>query len=160
MKNQNGWAYRILIIMIMIIVAVSAVIIYRIVGRNGVINRVSAVENDYLKEDILERMNSVVTQKFIEINNQAKENHQNIAELYNSDVVIEYLKQSFIIEEIRDDAGNVKSNTYKINPEKLQQDDNKIAGSYELEKRGEKYIVTYKNIIGEVEDIGELQISK
>ena len=61
-------------------------------------------ENNYNKEEVLDKLNNLVTQKFIEINNQAKENNGNISEMYNSDVVIEYLKQSFIIEETYDEV--------------------------------------------------------
>ena len=161
MKQENGFAYKILILIITAILIVGGVVLYKILGKNGVREHVEEVEMQYAKENILEKINYLVTQKFIEINNQAKANGQNISEIYNSDVVIEYLKQSEIIEDLTDEAGNVKENVYKINPEKLQENEkNNYQGKYQLEKKDEIFMVTYIDSKGNSEDVGELQINK
>ena len=106
MSKQNGFAYRVLVLIIILVIAIAGVMMNKIVGKNGVLNRVVEVETQYSKEDVLEKINHKVTQKFIEINNEAKANNRNISELYNCDVVIEFLKQNLIIEQVKDENGN------------------------------------------------------
>ena len=162
MEKENGLAYQVLILIIIIVIAVAGVLINKLIGKNGVLDQVATVENNYNKEEVLDKLNNIVTQKFIEINNQAKENNGNISEMYNSDVVIEYLKQSFIIEETYDESNNLQEGIYSIDLEKLQDENSNINydGNFELEKRENNYIVVYYDNNGNKEDIGELQIQQ
>ena len=162
MEKENGFAYKILILVIIIIIAVAWVIINKIVGKNGMLNKVAEVESEYSKEDVLEKINYKVTQKFIEINNEAKANNKNISELYNSDVVIEFLKQSFIIEETYDENKNVIDGVYLIDVSKLKDDGDETVyeGTFKLEKKDDKYMVVYYNKENQVQEIGELQIQQ
>lgn len=160
MYKESGFAYQILVLIIIIIIAVAGVVVNKVVGKNGMVNRAVKVENEYSKEDVLEKINYIVTQKFIEINNQAKANNQNIAELYNSDVVIEYLKQSFIIVETFDEEGNLQEGIYDIDVTKLKNDEMQIEGTFKLEKKQDKYIVIYYDNENNPQEIGELQIQQ
>lgn len=162
MEEENGLAYQILIIVIIIIIAIAGVLINKLVGKNGVIDRVAKVEIDYTKEDILEKINYKVTQKFIEINNQAKESGKTIAELYNSDVVIEFLKQNLIIEENQDENGDYKPGIYKINVEKLSEQGQGIhhQGFFQLEKIDDKYMIIHYEENGKAKEVGELKIQQ
>ena len=81
MGKENGFAYQVLVLLIIIVIAIAGVVINKIVGKNGVLNRVAQVETEYSKEDVLERINYKVTQKFIELNNEAKASNRNISEL-------------------------------------------------------------------------------
>lgn len=162
MKEENGFAYQILVLMIILVIAVAGVLINQVVGRDGVINRVAEVETEYSKEDVLEKINHKVTQKFIELNDIAKQNNQKISDLYNSDVVIEFLKQNLIIEEIYDDAGNFQEGMYHINIGKLKDEEKEVqyAGKFQLEKKEDKYIVIWYDEKGNSEEVGELQIQQ
>lgn len=160
MYKENGFAYQILILIIIIIIAVAGVVINKVIGKNGVLNQVAKVETQYNKEDILEKLNYKVTQKFIEINNQAKANNQNISELYNSDVVIEYLIQNFIIERSKDSEGNEIENSFDIDISKLEEGEAKIEGNFKLEKKEEKYVVVFYDNDDTAQEIGELQIQQ
>lgn len=164
MYKENGLAYQILVLIIIIIIAIAGVLINKIIGRNGVLDQVSTVEEEYNKEEILEKLNHKVTQKFIEINNMAKANNQNIAELYNENVVIEFLKQSLIIEETYDENGNFQDGIYLINVSKLkdenQEQNNNNEGTFKLEKLDKKYIVVYYDKNNNSKKIGELQIQQ
>ena len=162
MYKENGFAYQILILIIIIIIAVAGVLINKVIGKNGVLEQVATVETEYNKEDVLEKINYKITQKFIEINNEAKANNRNIAELYNADVVIEFLKQSLIIEETQDEDGNFQDGIYLINVEKLkdENDDSKIEGTFKLEKNQDKYEVVYYDENNNSKIIGELQIQQ
>lgn len=162
MYKENGFAYQILILIIIIIIAVAGVVINKVIGKNGVLNQVAKVETEYDKEDVLEKINYKITQKFIEINNEAKASGRNISEMYNSDVVIEYLKQSLIIEETQDENGNFQEGIYLINIEKLKEDNQeiKVQGTFKLEKIEDKYMVVYYDSEENEEEIGELQIQQ
>lgn len=162
MGKENGFAYQILVLIIIIVIAIAGVIINKIVGKNGVLNKVAEVETEYSKEDVLKKINYVVTQKFIEINNEAKASNRNISELYNSEVVIEFLKQNLIIEEMYDKDGKIQEGVYLINIKKLKdkEEDIKIVGTFRLEKIEDKYRVIYYDEKNRSKEIGELQIQQ
>lgn len=162
MGKENGLAYQVLVLVIIFVIAVAGVLINKIVGKNGVLDRVAEVETEYSKEDILEKINYVVTQKFIELNNEAKSSNRNISELYNSEVVIEFLKQNLMIEETYDAAGNFQKDVYVINVEKLkgEEESGKTIGEFKLEKIENKYMVVYYDEANRAKEIGELQIQQ
>lgn len=163
MNKENGFAYQVLLLIIIIIIAVAGVIINKVVGKNGLVDKAVAVEAEYSKEDVVEKINYMVTQKFIELNNQAKENNKNISEVYNSDVIIEYLKQNFIIEEISDEEGSFQEGIYLINVDKVIEDEKEISqitGKFQLEKKDDKYFVVYYDESDNSQELGELQIQQ
>ncbi len=162
MGKENGLAYQVLVLVIIFVIAVAGVLINKIVGKNGVLDRVAEVETEYSKEDVLEKINYVVTQKFIELNNEAKASNRNISELYNSEVVIEFLKQNLMIEETYDAAGNFQKDVYVINVEKLkgEEESGKTVGEFKLEKIENKYMVVYYDEANRAKEIGELQIQQ
>ncbi len=162
MGKENGFAYQVLVLLIIIVIAIAGVVINKIVGKNGVLNRVAQVETEYSKEDVLERINYKVTQKFIELNNEAKASNRNISELYNSNVVIEFLKQNLIIEETQDEAGNFQEGIYQINIQKLkdQEENIKTVGTFRLEKMEDEYKVIYYDENNRAQEVGELQIQQ
>ena len=151
MKEEKGFAYQVLLLIIIIIIAIAGVLINQVVGKDGFINRMTEMETEYSKEDVLEKINHKVTQKFIALNNTAKENNQNISDLYNTEVVIEFLKQNLIIEEIYDETGNFQEGMYDINVGKLKEEEKEVhyIGKFQLEKIQEKYMVIWYNEKGE-----------
>lgn len=96
------------------------------------------------------------------MNNEAKASNRKISEVYNSDVVIEFLKQNLIIEGIKDEQGNWQEGIYLINLEKLQEDGEKLqqVGKFQLEKIEEKYMIVWYDEKGDSEKVGELQIQQ
>lgn len=162
MGRENGFAYQVLVLVVIIIIAIAGVCINKVVGKKGVIDRVTTVETEYSKEDVLEKINHKITQKFIEINNQAKQENKSISELYNSDVVISYLKESGIISDVIDDAGNVIPDIFNINLDSLkdENDDTQYSGDFRLEKIEEKYKIIFYDQEGNSEEIGDLQIQQ
>lgn len=162
MGRENGFAYQVLVLIVIIIIAIAGVCINKVVGKKGVIDRVTTVETEYSKEDVLEKINHKITQKFIEINNQAKQENKNISELYNSDVVISYLKESGIISDVIDDAGNVIPDIFNINLDSLKDENDEVqySGEFKLQKIEDKYKVVFYNKEGESEEIGELEIQQ
>ena len=96
------------------------------------------------------------------MNNEAKASNRKISEVYNSDVVIEFLKQNLIIEGIKDEQGNWQEGIYLINLEKLPEDGEKLqqVGKFQLEKSEEKYMIVWYDEKGDSEKVGELQIQQ
>ena len=163
MDKENGFAYQILALIIIIVIAIAGVCINELVGKNGVLNKVAEVENQYIKEEVLEKINYKVTQKFIELNNEAKASGKSISEIYNSDVVIEFLKQNLIIEPSCDENGNVEEGKYMINVDKVKdEEENNIeqVGNFKLEKIEDRYMVIYYENEKKSQEIGELQIQQ
>ena len=163
MNRENGFAYQVLILIIIIIIAIAGVIINKVVGKNGLVDKAVAVEQEYKKEDIVEKINYLVTQKFIELNNQAKGENKSISEVYNANVIIEYLKQNFIIEETYDEEGNFQEGIYLINIDKIIEDEKEVAqmtGKFQLEKRDDKFFVIYYDENDDSQELGELQIQQ
>jgi hypothetical protein len=162
MGKENGVAYQILVLIVIIIIATIGVLINKLIGKNGLIDKVSVMESEYSKEDILEKINYKITQKFIDINNEAKENNKSVSELYNSDVVIEFLKENLIIQEVYDEDGNCQDGIYDINVENLRNEEDKVNedGTFRLEKINDKYVVVYYDKENKSKEIGELQIQQ
>lgn len=162
MDKENGFAYQILALIIIIVIAIAGVFINELVGKDGVLNKVAEVENQYTKEEVLEKINYKVTQKFIELNNEAKATGKSISEIYNSDVVIEFLKQNLIIEQAYDENGNVEEGKYIINVDKIKDEENNVEpnGFFKLEKIEDKYMVVYYENDKPSQEIGELQIQQ
>lgn len=162
MYKENGFAYQILVLIIIIVIAIAGVVINKVIGKNGVLDKVATVENEYFKEDVLEKINYKVTQKFIELNNVAKETGKSISELYNTEVVLEFLKQNLIIEQEYDEEGNLKEGIYIINVDKLIENDEKYIPTevFKLEKIEERYMIVYYKNAKVSQEVGELQIQQ
>ena len=94
MLKENGFTYKFMVLIIIIVIAIAGVVINKVVGRDGMITQVTEVENKYSKADVLEKINYKITQKFIELNNTAKENNQKISDLYNTEVILQFLKDN------------------------------------------------------------------
>lgn len=63
MKEENGLAYQILVLIIIIVIAMAGVLVNKIIGKNGVIEKVAEVETEFTKEDVLEKINHKVTRE-------------------------------------------------------------------------------------------------
>lgn len=162
MLKEDGFAYQVLVLIIIIVIAIGGVLINKVIGKDGMVNKVVEVESEFSKEDVLERLNNKVTQKFIELNNTAKQNKQNISELYNQDVVIEFLKQNSMIVASQDEEGNLLDGIYDIDVSKVKDEteENLNIGTFKLEKRENQFMVVYYDENGESQEIGELQIQQ
>ncbi len=162
MLKESCFAYQLLVLMIIIVIAIAGVLINKVIGKDGMVDKVVEVETEFRKEDVLEKLNYKVTQKFIELNNTAKQNNQKISELYNQDVVIEFLKQNEIIVASQDEAGNPIDGVYEIDVSKVKEEAEEASnlGTFKLQKRENQFFVVYYDENGETQEIGELQIQQ
>lgn len=162
MLKEGGFAYQMLVLAIIIVIAIAGVLVNKVIGKDGMVDKVVEVETEFSKEDVLEKLNYKVTQKFIELNNTAKQNNQKISELYNQDVVIEFLKQNEMIVASQDEAGNPIGGVYEIDVGKVRDEAEVTSnlGTFKLEKRENQFFVVYYDENGEAQEIGELQIQQ
>ena len=164
MKKENGASIILLVIVIVVLVIIAGVALH-VVYKN--LNRFTETEVEYNKEEIVEKLNLIVKEKYVLDYKYASENNKNIDEIYSADTVLQYLLDKNIIEQLKDINDNIVENQYFINPDALNSD---IATSvinengsnsngtkvFKIKKLEEKYMIYFVNKYGDEEELGEL----
>ena len=164
MKKENG-ASIILLVIVIVVLAIIAGVALHVVYKN--LNRFTETEVEYNKEEIVEKLNLIVKEKYVLDYKYASENNKNIEEIYSADTVLHYLLDKNIIEQLKDINDNIVENQYFINPDALNSD---IATSvinengsnsngtkvFKIKKLEEKYMIYFVNKYGDEEELGEL----
>ena len=164
MKKENG-ASIILLVIVIVVLAIIAGVALHVVYKN--LNRFTETEVEYNKEEIVEKLNLIVKEKYVLDYKYASENNKNIEEIYSADTVLQYLLDKNIIEQLKDINDNIVENQYFINPDALNSD---IATSvinengsnsngtkvFKIKKLEEKYMIYFVNKYGDEEELGEL----
>ena len=164
MKKENG-ASIILLVIVIVVLAIIAGVALHVVYKN--LNRFTETEVEYNKEEIVEKLNLIVKEKYVLDYKYASENNKNIEEIYSADTVLQYLLDKNIIEQLKDINDNIVENQYIINPDALNSD---IATSvinengsnsngtkvFKIKKLEEKYMIYFVNKYGDEEELGEL----
>ena len=89
----------IFIISILIIAGIAYGAYYFTIGRDGLVNKISSVENEFDKTEVLEKFKELVKEKYMEVYNSTKENPDiKLDEAYNADVAISYLFEKGVID--------------------------------------------------------------
>ena len=93
MRNNAGKAFVQLIIIIAILVVIGFVAYKAAVGRDGIIRKVTTEEEKYNKTEVLEEINFMITEKYLDAYGKATAGGENkIEQFYNNEKVIAYLK--------------------------------------------------------------------
>ncbi len=164
MKKENGASIILLVIVIVVLVIIAGVALH-VVYNN--LNRFTETEVEYNKEEIVEKLNLIVKEKYVLDYKYASENNKNIEEIYSADTVLQYLLDKNIIEQLKDVNDNLVENQYFINPDALNSD---IATSvinengsnsngtkvFKIKKLEDKYMIYFVNKYGDEEELGEL----
>ena len=164
MKKENGASIILLAIVIVILIVIAGVALH-VVYNN--VNKYTETEVEYNKEEIVEKLNLIVKEKYVLDYKYASENNKNIDEIYSPDTVIQYLLDKGIIEELKDINDNIVENQYFINPDALNSDiaTNVINGNgsnsngtkvFKIKKLEDKYMIYFVNKFGDEEELGEL----
>ncbi len=164
MKKENGASIILLVIVIVVLVIIAGVALH-VVYKN--LNRFTETEVEYNKEEIVEKLNLIVKEKYVLDYKYASENNKNIDEIYSADTVLQYLLDKNIIEQLKDINDNIVENQYFINPDALNSDiaTNVINGNgsnsngtkvFKIKKLEEKYMIYFVNKFGDEEELGEL----
>lgn len=182
MRNNEGKALLKLLIAI-IILALIGVMAYRwAVGRNGIITKVTTDEKEYNQSEVLQEINVIITQKYLEAYSKATSDGENkIEQFYNADKVMLYLKgytcdekgdintegeptETAYIEDLfsEENCYYVKIENFKrdiTNHGKGENDENS-SDYFFIKKEGEAYNLYYKDTNMEIEQIGALKIEQ
>lgn len=179
MKKQNGLGLLSLIIIIVILIILAGVAFKLILGDDGVLDKVTTEEVEYNKTEVLEELNFMITEKYLDAYKKSTSSgkNNNIEQYYNIEKVIKFLK-GYSGGETGDDYTNQDSKVviedlagitdmYFIKISELKTDisgygegENK-EGSKDLffikKENEQEYKVYYKNSNEEDEEIGLLE---
>jgi len=137
--SENKQKIIAFLITIAILVGIGFGVYYFIFGENGLINKITSVENEYEKTEVLEKLNDLLKEKYMAIYNESKSNPEiKLSESYNSDVAISYFFEKEILDYYYYSEYNEENNEYKY-----------IANSDVNEntlKRNDLYYIKSKNI--------------
>ena len=180
MKRENGLTLTALVITIIILLVLAGVSLRFIVGENGVIEKATTVEAEYNKSEVLEELNLIITEKYLDAYKKATKAGKDakIEQYYNSEKVIKFLKgysggesgEDYTVQDskiiIEDLVGS--TDEYFIRISELNKDISSYAkGKNEenskdfffIKKESEDvYKVYYRNSRRENEEIGALQL--
>ena len=172
MKRDNGLSIVALIITIVILLVVAVFAYIKIFGENGILRKYNESETEYNKEEIVEKINTIVKQKYIFDTKYCSENNKKLEEFYNTEYIIQYLKDNEVIEELKDINDNIVVDQYYINPNKLNGDlatnvinengsDSNGTKVFKLKKveNEDKYKIWFVDKYGEEEELGELIVT-
>ena len=76
MKRDNGLSIVALIITIVILLVVAVFAYIKIFGENGILRKYNESETEYNKEEIVEKINTIVKQKYIFDTKYCSENNK------------------------------------------------------------------------------------
>jgi len=164
MKKENG-ASIILLVIVIVVLAIIAGVALHVVYKN--LNRFTETEVEYNKEEIVEKLNLIVKEKYVLDYKYASENNKNIDEIYSADTVLQYLLDKNIIEQLKDINDNIVENQYFINPDALNSDiatnvlnengsNSNGTKVFKIKKLDDNYMIYFVNKYGDEEELGEL----
>ena len=162
----------VLIISIIALIALAAVVFKFTLSKDGAVTKVVEDEKKYNNEEVVEEINLSIRKKYIEIYNASIANSVPVDQIYNSDVVLEKIRQDGLIDvytNIKEDGNKeeVKDKFY-IKVSNLKMDITSGVGEngsdkdiYVIEKNQEtgEHIVKYYNSKKEVQDVGILNFT-
>ena len=162
----------VLIISIIALIALAAVVFKFTLSKDGAVTKVVEDEKKYNNEEVVEEINLSIRKKYIEIYNASIANSVPVDQIYNSDVVLEKIRQDGLIDvytNIKKDGTKeeVKDKFY-IKVSNLKMDITSGVGEngsdkdiYVIEKNQEtgEHIVKYYNSKKEVQDVGILNFT-
>lgn len=163
MKREDGLTAVWLTVLIAVIVVVIGVVIYYSLGDEGIITKATQDEEEFNKTEVLDELNFTITKKYLGTYKNEVTNGTKIEEVYNSDVVINYLKEQNIIENYKDNENvfYVKVDALKSDIKQGKGENGSDKDVYVISKKEEsgEYIVFYVKNENEKIEIGPLQLT-
>ena len=164
MRRENGLSSIALIFIIVILAIILGFAFYKI---QHVVNDFKENDVEYNKTEIVEKLNLIVKEKYVKDYKTAQENNQKIDEIYNSDIVINYLIENNYIEQLKDIDDRLVVDEYYINADSLNSDiatqvinengsNSNGTKVFKIKKIEDKYMIYFVDKYGEQEEIGEL----
>ena len=167
MRREDGLSVISLVIIIVILIAILGVAIKVILGEGGILEKYSQADYEYNKNEIVEKLNYIIKEKYVLDYKYALENKKDINEVYSEEIVLQYLLDSGYIEQLKDINDNLVQDQYFINPDSLNSDiatnaikENGSDGNgtkiFKIKKLDTKYMIYFVDKYGVEEEIGEL----
>lgn len=186
MKKNEGLTLVALVITIIIILILAGVSLSMTIGKNGILTKATTVEAEYNKSEVLEELNIVITEKYLDAYSRAtKEDKLNLEKYYTPEKVIEFLKghtggdsgedyttvdAKIIIEDLKVGSDEENANAYFVKLSELKgtfkdygkgKNEQNAKDYYFIKKESEEtYMLYYNNELGENEQVGALQIQQ
>ena len=114
MKTEIKQKFLTFFIVILILVGIGFGVYYFILGEDGLINKITSVENEYDKTEALEKLNDLVKEKYMAIYNESKTNSEiKLSEAYNPDVAIAYFFEKGVLDYYYYSEYNEENKEYK-----------------------------------------------
>ena len=182
MRNNEGKAFLKLLIAIAVLALIGFMGYRWAVSRDGIIRKVTTDEKEYNKSEVLQEIDVIITQTYLEAYSKATAGGENkIEQFYNADKVMLYLKGYTC-----DENGDINTegeptetayiedlvseeNCYYVKIENFKRDitnngkgkNDADSGDYFfIKKEDDTFNLYYKNANMEVEEIGEPQIDQ
>lgn len=169
MRKENGSSLISLIIIVIIIIIALGVAFKVVFGEGGVLEKYSQADYEYNKNEVLEKLNYVIKEKYVLDYKYALENNKDINEIYSEDIVFQYLLDNNYIEPLKDINDNLVQDQYFVKYESLNADiatnalrKNGSEGNgtkiFKIKKEDNKCTIIYIDKYGKEEIIGELNL--
>lgn len=167
MRKEDGLSAIALIIIIVILVVIATFAFNKV---QNVVDDLKETDVEYNKTEIVEKLNLIVKEKYVKDYKFAQENNKKIEEVYNPDIVINYLLEKNYIEQLKDINDRLVQDEYYINANSLNSDiatqvinengsNSNGTKVFKVKKIDEKYMIYFVDKYGDQTEIGELNMS-
>ena len=170
MRKGDGSSIAGMFFVIIILIVLAFFAGDKILGKDGLLDKITEVDNEYNKVEIVDSLNLVIKEKYVLDYKYAIENNLNPDEICTSDNFFKYLLESGYIEQLKDINDNLVQDQYYIRAESLKSDlatgviNENGSGSngtkvYKIKKLEDKYMIFFVDKYGDEEELGELIIN-
>lgn len=167
MRKEDGLSIIALIIIIVLLVVVAVIAYNKIFGQDGIVDQYTEIDTEYNKDEIVDKMNLIVKEKYIFDTKYATENNLNIEEIYTTENLLKYLLDEGYIEELKDVNDNIVKDQYYINASNINGDlatnvinengsDSNGTKVFKIKKIEDKFMIYFVDKYGEETELGEL----
>lgn len=170
MRKGDGLSIAGMFLLIIILIIGAIFAAKKIFGRDGMVDKITEVDNEYNKAEIVDSLNLVIKEKYVLDYKYATENNLNPDEVCTTDNFFKYLLENGYIEQLKDINDNLVQDQYYIRAESLKSDlatgvinengsESNGTKVYKIKKIEEKYMIYFVDKYGDEEELGELIIN-
>ena len=95
MKKQDGLSHIAMVIIIVILIVIGFLVYKYTIGKEGIIQEIVTEEENFSQNEILEEINKMVTEKYLEVYNA--NGGANLEANYNVDIIISYFEEKGLL---------------------------------------------------------------
>ena len=111
MKKQDGLSHIAMVIIIVILIVIGFLVYKYTIGKEGIIQEIVTEEENFSQNEILEEINKMVTEKYLEVYNA--NGGANLEANYNVDIIISYFEEKGLLSTTNPEL-TYDDNGYKI----------------------------------------------